>query len=87
MKKIPKEIVKELHLNDFVPKTFTFHPPLHLTEGPLQKANLIEYGKIVKTLEPEVIILETAAKVKELLVKRNDIVKEELDYVKECLSL
>ncbi|MCD6311094.1 MAG: sugar phosphate isomerase/epimerase [Elusimicrobia bacterium] len=87
MKTIPKELVKELHLNDFVPKTFTFHPPLHLTEGPLQKENLIEYGKIVKTLEPEVIILETASKVKEYLVQRNDIVKEELEYVKECLDL
>ncbi|PKN00209.1 MAG: hypothetical protein CVU78_02415 [Elusimicrobia bacterium HGW-Elusimicrobia-2] len=87
MKTIPKEMVKELHLNDFVPKTFTFHPPLHLTEGPLQKENLIAYGKIVRALEPEVIILETAAKVKEYLVQRNELVKEELEYVKECLAL
>ncbi len=87
MKKIPKELVKELHLNDFVPKTFTFHPPLHLTEGPLQKENLIKYGEIVKTLEPEVIILETASKVKEYLVDRNELVKTELEYVKECLAL
>ncbi|MEA2081581.1 MAG: TIM barrel protein, partial [Elusimicrobiota bacterium] len=87
MKTIPKELVKELHLNDFVPETFTFHPPLHLSKGPLQRENLVEYGKIVKTLEPEVIILETAAKTKEQVARSHELVEEELKYVRECLAL
>ena len=87
MRKIPKEMVKELHLNDYVPKKFIFHPPLHLTEGPLQEANLIEYGKIVKELEPEVIIMETAAKTKEQIRDREKIVEDETAYVRRCLNL
>ena len=87
MRMIPKEMVKELHLNDYVPKKFMFHPPLHLSEGPLQERNLIEYGKIVKELEPEVIILETAAKTKEQIRDRNAIVADEMKYVRRCLDL
>ncbi|MCD6413188.1 MAG: sugar phosphate isomerase/epimerase [Elusimicrobia bacterium] len=87
MKKIPAELVKELHLNDYVPKKIVFHPPLHMTEGFLRKENLIEYGKIVKNLEPEVIILETAAKTKEQIAARDKLVREETAYVRECLGL
>ncbi len=87
MKKIPKNLVKELHLNDYVPKKIIFHPLLHLTEGPLQKKNLIEYGKIVRTLEPEVIILETALKTKEQIAEREKLVREETAYVRECLGI
>ncbi|MFH1957418.1 MAG: TIM barrel protein [bacterium] len=87
MKKIPKDFVKELHLNDYVPKKFMFHPPLHLTEGPLQRKNLIAYGEIVRGLEPEVIILETAAKTKEQVAQRQQLVEEEMKYVKECLKI
>jgi len=87
MKKIPKEFVCELHLNDYVPKKIIFHPPLHLTEGPLQKQNLINYGKIIKELNPEVVILETALKTKEQIAQREDLLTEETRYVKECLGL
>ena len=86
MRKIPKELVCELHLNDYVPKKFMFHPPLHLKEGPLQERNLVEYGKIVKELEPEVIILETAAKTKEQLKDRENLARDELSYVKNVLT-
>lgn len=87
MKKLPKDFVKELHLNDYVPKKFTFHPPLHLTEGLLQEKNLIAYGEIVRGLEPEVIILETAAKTKEQVAQRQQLVEEEMKYVKKCLKI
>ncbi|MBU4561736.1 sugar phosphate isomerase/epimerase [bacterium] len=85
MEKIPKELVKELHLNDYVPKKITFHPPLHLETGPLKKENLKRYFEIVKKLEPELIVLETAYKYLDQVKDRKKILEEETAYIKELM--
>jgi len=86
MEKIPKEMVKELHLNDYVPGEKTFHPPLHLESGPLKKENLKNYFKIVKKLEPELIVLETAYKYLDQVKDRKKILEEETAYIKELMG-
>ena len=85
MEKIPKELVKELHLNDYVAKKITFHPPLHLETGPLKKENLKRYFEIVKKLEPELIVLETAYKYLDQVKDRKKILEEETAYIKELM--
>ncbi len=85
MERIPKELVKELHLNDYVPGEKTFHPPLHLESGPLKKENLKRYFGIVKRLEPELIVLETAYKHLDQVKNRKRILKEETAYIKDLL--
>ncbi|KXB00345.1 hypothetical protein AKJ42_00980 [candidate division MSBL1 archaeon SCGC-AAA261C02] len=45
---VPKELIKELHLNDYVPEKIIFHPPLHLQWGPLKREALERYAKIAK---------------------------------------
>lgn len=86
MERIPKELVKELHLNDYVPGEKTFHPPLHLESGPLKKENLIRYFEIVKKLEPELIVLETAYKYLDQVKNRKKILEEETAYIKDLLA-
>ncbi len=85
MEKIPKELVKELHLNDYIPGEKTFHPPLHLESGPLKKENLKKYFEIVKKLEPELIVLETAYKHLSQVKNRRKILEEETAYIKGLL--
>lgn len=85
MEKIPKELVRELHLNDYVPGEKTFHPPLHLETGPLKRKNLENYFEIVKKLKPELIVLETAYKHLDQVKNRKKILKEETAYIKELM--
>jgi len=85
MERIPKEMVKELHLNDYVPGEKTFHPPLYLESGPLKKENLKKYFEIVKKLEPELIVLETAYKHLDQVRNRRKILEEETAYIKELM--
>lgn len=86
MERIPKELVKELHLNDYVPGKKTFHPPLHLESGPLKKENLKKYFEIVKKLEPELIVLETAYKYLDQVQNRRKILEEETAYIKSIIK-
>ena len=85
MERIPKELVRELHLNDYVPGEKTFHPPLHLETGPLKRKNLENYFEIVKKLEPELIVLETAYKYLDQVKNRKKILEEETAYIKELM--
>ncbi|MGM0442313.1 MAG: sugar phosphate isomerase/epimerase family protein [Elusimicrobiota bacterium] len=81
--KIPPEYVYELHLNDYVPKKVIFHPPLMDTPGQLKEEKLKEYFRILKEkLKPEVVILETALKTKEQLADREELIRDESEYVK-----
>ncbi|MCK4647913.1 TIM barrel protein [bacterium] len=86
MERIPKELVKELHLNDYVPGKKTFHPPLHLESGPLKKENLKKYFEIVKKLEPELIVLETAYKYLDQVKDRKKILEEETAYIRSIIK-
>jgi len=89
LKIIPDDFICEVHLNDFVPsswdpqKQFTFHPPLNQTKGPLKRENLENYWKILKTKNPELILLETAFKMLEQVKDRKNIIDAEMKYVKE----
>lgn len=82
MSRIPLGMVKELHLNDFIIDGIVFHPPLHTQDGPLKKANLERYWQIVKTLQPEVIVLETAFKRLDQVLDREAILTEETKYIR-----
>lgn len=92
LKVIPDDFICEMHLNDFIPssmaqdKQFTFHPPLNMTVGPLQKKNLENYWKILKDKKPELILLETAFKKLEQVKDRENIIRQETAYVKEIFK-
>ncbi len=86
MERIPKDLVKELHLNDYVPGEKTFHPPLHLETGPLKRKNLKNYFEIVKKLEPELIVLETAYKYLDQVKDKRKILEEETAYVRSIIK-
>ena len=87
MNKIPKELVCELHVNDYVPEKITFHPPINQTEGPLKGENFRRYAEIVKKLNPEVLVFETAFKTLEQVKNRERIIKEETKYIKEVFGI
>lgn len=82
MKKIPAEFVYELHLNDYVPKKIIFHPPLLETPGFLTEDKLKEYFEILKTLKPDVVVLETAFKTKEQVAEGWNLLEAETKYIK-----
>lgn len=82
MEEIPPDYIKELHLNDYVPKEFMFHPPLNLEWGLLKRGNLERYARIVKKKGVDTIVLETALKSVDQVVNRKELLREETDYVK-----
>jgi len=93
LKIIPAEYICEFHLNDFIPssmdpqKQFTFHPPFHTESGPLKRANLVNYWKILKEKNPNVLILlETAFKKLEQVIDRENIIKAETAYIKDIFK-
>ncbi|MDI6641932.1 MAG: sugar phosphate isomerase/epimerase family protein [Elusimicrobiota bacterium] len=86
MKKIPKELVCELHVNDYIPEKIIFHPPLNQTEGPLKGENFRRYAELMKKLNPEVLVLETAFKTLEQVKNREKIIQEETKYIEEVFT-
>ncbi|MBS3815369.1 MAG: sugar phosphate isomerase/epimerase [Hadesarchaea archaeon] len=84
---IPGEMIKELHLNDYIPGKKIFHPPLHEERGLLVRENLERYAEIVKSKETELIVLETAFRETKQVKNRDEILQKETEYVKEILGL
>lgn len=83
VKKIPAEMVKEFHLNDYVPGEQIFHPPLQDQEGLLMKDNLERYADLVEEKGAELIVIETAFRTREQVKNRDEILKEETEYLRE----
>lgn len=86
MKKIPKELVCELHVNDYIPEKIIFHPPLNKTDGLLKNENLLLYAQLVKALNPEVLVFETALKTLDQIRNRYQIIEEETEYIKKVFG-
>lgn len=84
---IPADFMKELHLNDYVPKEKIFHPPLHLQWGPLKKKYLSEYSRIIKRKDVEVLVLETAFKSVDHFRERDSLLKKETQYVRDIFGV
>ncbi|MFQ6129427.1 MAG: sugar phosphate isomerase/epimerase family protein [Candidatus Hadarchaeaceae archaeon] len=83
---IPPDYLKELHLNDYVPGEGIFHPPLHLGWGLLQRGNLERYARLVKRKGVETIVLETALKSIEQVLGREELLKQESEYVRDIFE-
>ena len=86
MNKIPAELVCEIHVNDYIPGKFVFHPPLTLTEGPLKGDAFRRYAALVKKLNPEILVFETAFKTLEQVRDRENIISQETAYIKETFK-
>ena len=86
MEVLPRGLLKELHLNDYVPGKKMFHPPLHLEWGPLKRENLRRYAEIVKRKDAEVVVLETALKTNEQVLDRKNLLRAESQYVREIFG-
>jgi sugar phosphate isomerase/epimerase len=86
IEEIPDELLKEVHLNDYVPGKRVFHPPLHLGLGLLGRENLERYLELVMGKGAEVIVVETAASDREHVMRRDEILREETEYLKGMLG-
>ena len=86
IEKIPSDIIYELHLNDYVPKTGRFHPPLHWQSGLLKKENIRNYFKIVKSKNVQLVLLETAIRKNEEALSSKQILKEEDEYIMQLFE-
>lgn len=82
LKQIPAELIKELHLTDYVPGERVFHPFIHLQLGPLKRDVLERYAKIIKQKRAEVIVLETALRDHEQVSRRMELLHKETEYVR-----
>ncbi len=87
LKQIPSELIKELHLTDYVPGERTFHPFIHLQLGPLKRDVLERYARITKRKGAEVIVLETALRDHEQVSRRMELLREETEYVREIFGV
>ena len=86
MEILPREWLKEVHLNDYVPGKKMFHPPLHLEWGLLKRENLRRYAEIAKRKGVEVVVLETALKNNEQVIDRKNLLRTESQYVREIFG-
>ncbi len=86
MEDLPPDYLKELHLNDYVPGEKMFHPPIHMEWGPLKRANLERYARIVKRKGVEVVVLETALKSVEQVLNRRELLREETKFIKDIFG-
>lgn len=87
MKQIPAELIKELHLTDYVPGERIFHLFIHLQLGPLKRDVLERYAKIIKRKKVEAIVLETALRDREQVPRRKELLREETEYVRKIFGV
>lgn len=86
IKKLPEDMVKELHLNDYIPEERVFHPPLHDQSGLLLRSNIERYAELVEEKGAELIVVETAFRDLEQIKNRDKVIREETDYLKEIFE-
>lgn len=86
LEKIPAELLKEIHLNDYIPKIKKFHPPLHYQKGPLKRKNLERFAEIVKEKGVELVVVETAVREPEELLNAKKLLQDETDYLNEIFK-
>ncbi|MDI6819466.1 MAG: sugar phosphate isomerase/epimerase family protein [Candidatus Hodarchaeaceae archaeon] len=88
---LPPDMLKELHLNDYVPKENMgegiFHPPIHLGWGFLKRGNLERYARLVKRKGVEVVVLETAMKSTAQALERYELLRAESEFVREIFGV
>ncbi len=86
IEEIPGGMFKELHLNDYVPGKKIFHPPLQEEVGLLKRKNLLHYAQLVRDKGAELIVVETAIKTKEQVMRRNEIMQGESKFLREIFG-
>ena len=86
VKEIPSGLFKEVHLNDYVPGKRIFRPPLQEGAGLLKRENLSRYFELVKAKGAELIVVETAFKLKEQVMRREQIMREETEYLRSMIG-
>ncbi len=82
IEEIPAGMFKEVHLNDYVPGKKIFHPPLQEEAGPLKRENLVRYAQLVRDKGAELVVVETAIKTKEQVMRRNEIMQGESEFLR-----
>jgi len=82
IEEIPEGISKEFHLNDYIPNKKIFHPPLHDGVGTLKRKNLERYAELVSEKGAELIVVETAIRAKEQVMRRKELLREETEYLR-----
>ncbi len=86
MEKIPAGLLKEIHLNDYIPRIKKFHPPLHYQKGLLKRKNLERFARIVKEKKVELIVMETAVRDSEELLNAKKLLRDETDYLNDIFK-
>jgi len=86
IEEIPSGFFKEIHLNDYVPGKRIFHPPLQEGAGVLKRENLKRYFEFVGAKGAELVVVETAFKVKEQVMRREQIMREETEYLRSLVG-
>lgn len=86
IEKIPGGLFKEVHLNDYVPGKKIFHPPLQEEAGLLKHENIVRYAQLVKEKGAELVVVETAIKTKEQVMRREEIMRGEVEYLRSIFG-
>ncbi len=81
VEEIPEGVSKEFHLNDYIPYKRIFHPPLDEGVGLLKRKNLERYAELVSGKGVELIVVETAIRNPEQVMRRKEVLKEETEYI------
>lgn len=82
LEQIPAELIKELHLSDYVPGKGIICPPLHEKSGLLKRENLERYAELVKKKGTELIVVSTALRPEEQVGRGDEVLREETKYLR-----
>lgn len=86
LEQIPAELIKELHLNDYVPVEGVLCSPLHEQLGLLKRENLERYAELVKRKGAELIVVSTVLRPKEHLGRSGEVLREETKYLRSIFG-
>lgn len=86
LKQIPAELIKELHLNDYVPGEGVLYPPLNEQLGLLKRENLKRYAELVKRKGAELIVVSTTLRSEEQVGRSNEVLREETRYLRSLFG-
>ncbi len=82
LEQIPAELIKELHLSDYVPGKGVLCPPLHERSGLLKRENLERYADLVKKKGAELVVVSTALRPDEQVGLSDEVLREETKYLR-----
>ncbi len=83
---VPNELYLGIQIGDFIPEGRLFHPPMHRLMGRLQREHLVAMIRILKDKGVEYIVIESAVRERDDLIRAFELQAEEARFMREVFD-